>query len=124
MRERLRNRKAAPKSGAAFYMPDTEAERIRLDKWLFFARFFKSRGLAAGAISANAVRVNGAHAGRASKMVGAGDVLTFVMGGDVRVVKLLACGARRGAPSEAQKLYEWLSDAPSDWGRAAWEDTD
>ena len=117
MRERLRKGKAVPHKGAALPVLET----VRLDKWLFFARFFKSRGLAAGAISANSVRVNGVHAGRAAKLVGAGDVLTFVMGGEVRVVKLLACGARRGSPVEARRLYEWVSGRPEDWARADWE---
>lgn len=120
MRERLRKGKAVPPKGAALPVEET----IRLDKWLFFARFFKSRGLAAGAVSANAVRVNGTHAGRASKAVGPGDVLTFVMGGEVRVVKVLACGARRGSATEARRLYAWVSEMPDDWTRAEWEAAD
>ena len=103
---------AAPRKGAA--VPSgPDGERIRIDKWLFFARFFRSRGLAAGAVSSGAVRVNGELAGRASRMVGAGDVLTFVMGGEVRVVRLLHCGVRRGPAPEARGLYAWISGEPA-----------
>lgn len=120
MSHRLRKPQAAPEKGAALLFD----EKVRLDKWLFYARFFKSRGLAAGAISANAVRVNGAHAGRAAKLVGAGDVLTFVMGGEARVVRVLACGARRGSQLQARALYTWISEEPEDWVRADWEAAD
>lgn len=79
--------------------------RIRLDKWLWQARFFKSRSLSAGAIEAGHVRLNGQHVTKAAQAVGPGDVLTFAQGRAIRVVRILATGTRRGPASEAQALY-------------------
>lgn len=81
------------------------APGLRLDKWLWQARFFKSRGLAAGMIESGAVRVNGTRVTRPGRDVGAGDVLTFAQGSRIRVVRILALGQRRGPAGEAQALY-------------------
>ena len=83
-------------------MPPT----IRIDKWLWQARFFKTRTLAATLVSAGKLRLNGAHQSKPAKAVGPGDVLTFPQGDQIRVVKVLACGHRRGPAPEAQSLYE------------------
>jgi ribosome-associated heat shock protein Hsp15 len=82
--------------------------RIRLDKWLWQARFFKSRSLSAGAIEAGQVRLNGTRAAKPAQAVGPGDVLTFAQGRQVRVVEILGCGTRRGPAAEAQALYRDL----------------
>ena len=87
-------------------------ETIRLDKWLWQARFFKSRSLAAGVVSAGKVRVDGTPATKPARAVGPGDVLTFPKETDVKVVKILACGVRRGPAPEAQALYEDMSPEP------------
>lgn len=92
--------------------PVEEAEKIRLDKWLWHARFFKSRALSAGRVKGGHVRVNGNRAAKPSQMVRVGDVLTFVQGRAVRVVRIVASGARRGPAPEAQTLYEDLSPVP------------
>ncbi|WP_333713613.1 RNA-binding S4 domain-containing protein [Yoonia sp.] len=84
---------------------------IRLDKWLWHARFFKSRSLAAGVVSAGKVRVDSRPVSKPSRTVGPGDVLTFVQADRTRVVRILDCGARRGPAPEAQALYEDLSPA-------------
>ena len=84
-------------------------DTIRLDKWLWHARFFKSRSLAAGVVSKGKVRVNGELVGKPARGVGADDVLTFLKETDVKVVKILACGTRRGPAPEAQALYEDMS---------------
>nr|WP_321508647.1 RNA-binding S4 domain-containing protein [uncultured Celeribacter sp.] len=84
-------------------------ETIRLDKWLWYARFFKTRGLAAKIVTGGHVRVNTAKVAKAATAVGAGDVLTFAQGRQVRVVRITACGTRRGPAPEAQALYEDLS---------------
>ena len=81
-------------------------QRIRIDKWLWHARFFKSRTLSASEIEAGHVRVNGQHVLKPAQMVGPGDVLTFAQGHQIRVVRILACGVRRGPAPEAQSLYE------------------
>ncbi|NCO21881.1 MAG: RNA-binding S4 domain-containing protein [Rhodobacterales bacterium] len=83
----------------------TKPETIRLDKWLWFARFFKTRGLATKVVSGGQVRVNGVRAGKPSQAVGVGDVLTFAQGDAIRVIEIAACGLRRGPASEAQTLY-------------------
>ena len=83
--------------------------RIRVDKWLWHARFFKSRSLAAETVSAGKVRVDGTPVSKPSRTVGAGDVLTFPKARQVKVVRIVAIGTRRGPAPEAQALYEDLS---------------
>lgn len=85
------------------------AEKQRLDKWLWQARFFKTRTLAARQVSGGHVRVNGTRAGKPAQTVVPGDVLTFVQGRQVRVVRIAALGTRRGPAPEAQALYEDLT---------------
>ncbi len=85
------------------------AERLRLDKWLWFARFFKSRSLAAKQVEAGAVRLSGAPVAKAHQTVKPGDVLTFAQGGHIRVIRVKALGTRRGPAPEAQALYEDLA---------------
>ncbi|MDE0204383.1 MAG: RNA-binding S4 domain-containing protein [Rhodospirillaceae bacterium] len=78
----------------------------RLDKWLWYARFFKTRGLAQKACETGRIRVNGRRITKAHRTVGPGDVLTFVQGRMVRIVRILAVAERRGPAPEARKLYE------------------
>ena len=78
----------------------------RLDKWLWYARFFKTRGLAQKACESGRIRVNGRRITKAHRAVGPGDVLTFVQGRVVRIVRVLAVAERRGPAPEAQLLYE------------------
>ncbi|ATG49589.1 RNA-binding S4 domain-containing protein [Celeribacter ethanolicus] len=91
-------------------------ETIRLDKWLWYARFFKTRGLATKTVTGGHVRVNSTKVSKAATSVGAGDVLTFPQGHHIRVIRLVGCGTRRGPAPEAQGLYEDLSppEAPKD----------
>ncbi len=84
----------------------------RIDKFLWFARFFKSRTLAATVVSSGRVRINGARCEKASTIVKVGDVLTFPAGPRVRVIKVVNGGERRGPASEAQTLYEDLTPPP------------
>ncbi len=79
---------------------------MRADKWLWHARFFKTRGAAAKAITAGHLRVNGAKASKPAQAVGIGDVLTFPQARRIRVVKLTALSERRGPASEAQTLFD------------------
>lgn len=81
----------------------------RVDKWLWFARFFKSRTLAAEMVTLGRVRLNGERCTKASQNVRQGDVLTFAAGAQVRVVKVLLDGVRRGPAPEARTLYEDLT---------------
>ena len=86
-------------------MSDSTAEKLRLDKWLWFARFFKTRTLAASIVAGGAVRINGTPASKRSTTVIVGDVLTFAKDDHIRVIKVEACGTRRGPAPEAQALY-------------------
>ena len=83
-----------------------EAEKIRLDKWLWQARVFKTRGMAAAVLKAGHVRVNGIRVEKAEQCVRPGDVLTFPQAACVRVVRVVAIGLRRGPAAEAQTLYD------------------
>ena len=85
---------------------------IRLDKWLFFARFFKTRTLAAKVIGTGDVRVNSVRVSKPGVNVKPGDVLTFAQGRAIRVVRIVDTGTRRGPASEAQALYDDRSPPP------------
>ncbi len=84
------------------------AGALRLDKWLWHARFAKSRSIAAKMVAETGVRVNGTRAARPAASVRPGDVLTFAAGGRIRVVKILDIGERRGPAPEARALYDDL----------------
>lgn len=95
-----------------------------MDKWLWYARFFKTRGLAAKLVTGGHCRVNSAKVAKASHAVGRGDVLTFPQGKKVRIIKVLELGTRRGPAPEAQTLYEDMTpvqeskpDAPKTEGK-------
>jgi ribosome-associated heat shock protein Hsp15 len=85
---------------------------LRLDKWLWHARFCKSRTLAAKLAAAGKVRISGTLVFKAHHAVKPGDVLTFPLGSHIRTVKVLALGLRRGPASEARLLYEDLAPPP------------
>ena len=78
---------------------------MRLDKWLWQARFFKSRSIAAELIAEGHVRVNGTRISRPGRDIAQGDTLTFPQGNRIRVIRVLALGIRRGPATEAQALY-------------------
>lgn len=79
--------------------------KLRIDKWLWHARFFKTRTLAAKVVSGGHVRVNGSKIAKPSYSISPDDVLTFPQAKDVRVVRVQAMGERRGPAPEAQQLY-------------------
>jgi ribosome-associated heat shock protein Hsp15 len=80
--------------------------KARLDQWLWFARFVKSRSLAARLSAAGAVAINGAAARKANQSVRVGDVVVVPQGGRLYTVRVLALGVRRGPAAEARMLYE------------------
>ncbi len=90
----------------------SEKKTLRLDKWLWQARFVKSRSLAAKLVETAGIRVNGQRIAKPADAVGAGDVLTFALGKRVIVARILALGTRRGPAPEARALYEDLSPPP------------
>lgn len=85
------------------------SEAQRLDKWLWFARFAKSRTLAAKLCAEGRVRINRVVVKKPSAAVRVGDVLTFPQGPYVRVIRVLLPGVRRGPAVEARTLYEDLA---------------
>ena len=80
----------------------------RIDKWLFHARFYRTRPLAQAATQAGKVRLNGSRIDKPGHAVKPGDVLTLGRGGQVMAVRVVALAERRGPAMEAQKLYELL----------------
>ncbi len=88
------------------------ADSQRLDRWLWFARFFKSRSLATRWCASGRVRVNGNTTTKAHQALRVGDVLTFPKDSHIRVIKVSALGHRRGPAIEARALYEDLEPPP------------
>jgi ribosome-associated heat shock protein Hsp15 len=81
---------------------------IRIDKWLWAARAFKTRSLAAGACEGGKVDVNG-EAARPAKPLRGGERVEITVPNGRRILKVVALSDRRGPASEAQKLYEDLT---------------
>jgi len=79
--------------------------KLRVDKWLWQARFFKTRGLATEMAGSGKLRVNGTHVAKPAHAVRPGDVLTFPQAARIRVVRIEALGQRRGPAAEAAQLY-------------------
>ncbi len=86
-----------------------ETPAQRLDKWLWFARFAKTRSLAARLVEDGKVRVNRAKILKPAQGVRPGDVITAAVAGRVRVVRIVEPGVRRGPAAEARQLYEDLT---------------
>jgi ribosome-associated heat shock protein Hsp15 len=82
----------------------------RLDKWLFHARFYRTRPLAQAAASAGKVRLNGSRIDKPGHAVKPGDILTLGRGAQIMAVRVLALAERRGPASEARNLYEILTE--------------
>lgn len=82
-----------------------EQNGLRLDKWLFYARLFKSRGLAATRIERGGIRLNGQPCRKPGKVVKPGDRLVISIRGHVRSLEVMAIGERRGPATEARELY-------------------
>jgi ribosome-associated heat shock protein Hsp15 len=87
--------------------PD-EGDAQRLDKWLWHARFARTRAAAARLVEAGHVRVNSTRATTCGRRVRVGDVLTIALDRDVRVVRLIACAPRREGAPQARLLYDDL----------------
>ena len=85
----------------------------RIDKWLWAARFFKTRSLAARQVGEGHVRLNGARVTKAAQAVAPGDTLTFPQGRVVRVVEVAALSETRGPAPAAQALYRDRTPPPA-----------
>lgn len=84
------------------------SSNLRIDKWLWHARFFKTRSRAAKVVQAG-LRVNKARIAKAHFAVRPGDVLTFEQAGDLRLIRVEALSQQRGSFPEAQRLYTDLA---------------
>jgi ribosome-associated heat shock protein Hsp15 len=81
---------------------------LRLDKWLWHARFIKQRQLAIDLVRRRRIRLNDQLVEKVHKAVRPGDVITLVIPAGVRVLEVVALGERRGPAPEAQALYKVL----------------
>jgi len=90
---------------------EKEEETLRIDLWLWRARFFKSRALAARFIEAGGVRRNDSRLDKPSRTVRVGDALVFAVGGRLIAISVQALGDRRGPASEARALYSELQNS-------------
>lgn len=79
-------------------------DKLRVDKWLWAARFFKTRSLAKGAIEGGKVRIAGQRI-KVSREVSVGDTLRIAQGWDEREVEILRLSDQRRSASEAQTMY-------------------
>ncbi len=86
-------------------MPGTENAAVRLDKWLWAARFYKTRALAVEAINGGHVHLNG-HRVKPSRKVEAGDALRIRKGEDVFQIEIRDVSDKRGPATRARQLYE------------------
>jgi ribosome-associated heat shock protein Hsp15 len=83
---------------------------VRIDKWLWHARFYRTRVLAQGAATAGLIRLNGHRVEKSSVDVAPGDLLTLPKGREIVVVRVLALAVRRGSATDARLLYEILDE--------------
>jgi ribosome-associated heat shock protein Hsp15 len=86
------------------------ASTVRIDRWLWYCRAFRTRTIAAEFVSKGKVRVNRQKISKPGTAIRVGDVLTFVRSRDVSIYKVLDLGCRRGPAVEAQLLYENLAE--------------
>ncbi len=92
-------------AGDASAAPGTQ----RLDKWLWFARFVKTRTLAADIVTAGKVRLNRVRVEKPAQTVRPGDVLTLNLNRRIQLIRVLGIGERRGPSAAARALYEELT---------------
>lgn len=93
---------------------------MRIDKWLWAARFFKTRSLASEEIQKGRVKVNDLQA-KPSKEIKVGDVLIVRQGAYFKTVKVLAMSPTRGSASVAQLMYEETLESMEQRARQALE---
>ncbi|HVF77941.1 MAG TPA: S4 domain-containing protein [Solirubrobacteraceae bacterium] len=87
-------------------------DRVRIDKWLWAARFYKSRSLATDAVNGGLAQLNGVRV-KPSREVAPGDELEVTIGQTRRIVIVRGISQRRGPAKEAVKLYEETPDSIS-----------
>jgi ribosome-associated heat shock protein Hsp15 len=98
------------RQGDANKAPDSEVERVRLDQWLWAARFYRTRAMAKNAIDGGKVQIGGVKA-KASRAVHPGDVILMTRPFFHMEVKVTGLSANRGSATSAQTLYEESADS-------------
>ena len=89
-------------------------DAMRIDKWLWYARFFKTRTMATRLVASGRVRLNRRRVTKSHGTLHPGDVLTFPQERRVRVIRVVDLGRRRGPATEAALLYEDIApEGPS-----------
>jgi ribosome-associated heat shock protein Hsp15 len=89
-------------------------ERLRIDKWLWCARFYRTRDMAQAACESGVLRINGFRVEKAGREVRPGDVLTLPQRGSVMVIRVRGGAKRRGSATEARQLYEIMTDVTAE----------
>ena len=85
-------------------------ESLRIDKWLWHARFCKTRSIAPETALEGHIRINGHRVEKPSAAVRIGDIMTLPAGGQVISLRVTGLGARRGPAAEARALYDILPE--------------
>ncbi len=91
---------------------------VRIDKWLWHARFYRTRALAQHAAGSGMIRLNGTRVRKPSVTVRPGDILTLPRGGQVLAVQIELLALKRGPAHEAQSLYRVLTETMLDHSEA------
>lgn len=89
---------------------NTESEKFRMDKWLWAARFFKTRSLSVDAIECGKVLCNGTRV-KPAKFLAIGDMLSIRIGPYQFMIEVLALSSKRGPALQAQMLYRETEDS-------------
>ena len=96
-------------------LDDTEdaSDRQRLDKWIVYARFVKTRSVALELIGKGRVRLNGSRETKPDRKLAIDDVLTLALPHATEVVRVLSLAEMRGSDSDAGELYERIDSTPT-----------
>ena len=94
-------------------MNEAEATGLRIDRLLVYLRFARTRSIARDMIEGRSLRLNRKHVQRVSEIVGIGDVLTLMIGNEIRVVEVTSLPDRRASPALAKTCYRDLSKTPT-----------
>ena len=94
-------------------MNEAEATGLRIDRLLVYLRFARTRSIARDMIEGRSLRLNRKHVQRVSEIVGIGDVLTLMIGNEIRVVEVTSLPDRRASPALAKTFYRDLSKTPT-----------
>jgi ribosome-associated heat shock protein Hsp15 len=99
---------------------DTRPEPVRIDKWLWAARFFKTRAIAADAVTGGKVEMGGDRV-KPAKLLRVGDEVRIRIGPYLHVVIVRGLSERRGPAAQAQKLYEETEQSRKEREHLAWQ---